>query len=216
VERAAQSPSRARLAWSVGRRIIALSAPVWLVMQPPAIAQKAGELYLSSRPGNVVWGSFPIDRAPVLTIKSGQTVRIDTISQRGATQDEHPVKYFGAFGVKPDGTLVGQEVSDKTLREIAQVMDGFEPALLKALQPPMNCSTGLFQSSSNVVERFALLTANRRQKTKLRFCIVLTIIQLLQTFQTHIRQKRISSFQPPHITHLFTRISIKQLLLKSS
>lgn len=32
-----------------------------------------------------------------------------------------------AFGIKPDGTLVGQEVSDKTLREIAQAMDSFEP-----------------------------------------------------------------------------------------
>ena len=32
-----------------------------------------------------------------------------------------------AFGVNPDGTLVGQEASDKTLREIAQAMDGFEP-----------------------------------------------------------------------------------------
>ncbi len=31
------------------------------------------------------------------------------------------------IGVKPDGTLTGQQVSDKTLREIAQAMEGFEP-----------------------------------------------------------------------------------------
>src|SRR3990172_12892806 len=31
------------------------------------------------------------------------------------------------FGVKPDGSLVGQEVSDKTLREVAQMMQSFEP-----------------------------------------------------------------------------------------
>lgn len=31
------------------------------------------------------------------------------------------------FGVKPDGTLIGQEVSDQTLREITQALDGFEP-----------------------------------------------------------------------------------------
>ncbi|MBI4678072.1 MAG: putative DNA binding domain-containing protein [Elusimicrobia bacterium] len=30
-------------------------------------------------------------------------------------------------GAKPDGTLVGQQVSDKTLRDIAQAMEGFEP-----------------------------------------------------------------------------------------
>jgi len=31
------------------------------------------------------------------------------------------------IGVKPDGTILGQQVSDKTLREIAQMMQGFEP-----------------------------------------------------------------------------------------
>src|SRR3989442_1340369 len=31
------------------------------------------------------------------------------------------------FGIKPDGTLVGQEVSDQTLREIVQAMNGLEP-----------------------------------------------------------------------------------------
>jgi acetamidase/formamidase len=65
----------------------------------------AGELYVPSRPETVVLGSFPIDRAPVLTIRSGQTVRIDTISQRGATQDENPVTYLGALGVEPHEIL---------------------------------------------------------------------------------------------------------------
>ncbi len=32
------------------------------------------------------------------------------------------------FGVRPDGTAEGQEVSDKTLREIAQAADRFEPS----------------------------------------------------------------------------------------
>lgn len=31
------------------------------------------------------------------------------------------------IGVKPDGTFIGQQVSDKTLRDIAQAMDKFEP-----------------------------------------------------------------------------------------
>ncbi|MBI2495426.1 MAG: putative DNA binding domain-containing protein [Candidatus Omnitrophica bacterium] len=33
------------------------------------------------------------------------------------------------FGVRPDGTAEGQDVSDKTLREIAQVTERFEPAV---------------------------------------------------------------------------------------
>ncbi|MBI2071237.1 MAG: putative DNA binding domain-containing protein [Elusimicrobia bacterium] len=31
------------------------------------------------------------------------------------------------IGVKPDGAITGQQVADKTLREIAQAIDGFEP-----------------------------------------------------------------------------------------
>ena len=31
------------------------------------------------------------------------------------------------IGVKPDGTILGQQVSDKTMREVAQMMQGFEP-----------------------------------------------------------------------------------------
>jgi ATP-dependent DNA helicase RecG len=31
------------------------------------------------------------------------------------------------FGVKPDSTLLGQDVSDQTSREIAQALDGFDP-----------------------------------------------------------------------------------------
>ena len=31
------------------------------------------------------------------------------------------------IGVKPDGTLTGQQIADKTLREVADAMEGFEP-----------------------------------------------------------------------------------------
>jgi acetamidase/formamidase len=79
---------------------------------PPALAMNVGDggnvgngawkqadHYLKSRPENVVWGGFPIDRGPVLTIKSGETVHIDTISHSGATSALPPEEYFGAFGV---------------------------------------------------------------------------------------------------------------------
>jgi acetamidase/formamidase len=66
--------------------------------------------HLPSRPENVTWGWIPIDKPPVLRIKSGETVRIDAISHHGATQAEHPVKFLGQFGVKPDEVL--QDVID--------------------------------------------------------------------------------------------------------
>jgi acetamidase/formamidase len=69
------------------------------------------DYFVSARPENVVWGGFPIDVAPLLTIKSGDTVRIDTISQSGATNaTADPAAYFGQFGVKPDEVL--QDVKD--------------------------------------------------------------------------------------------------------
>ena len=63
-----------------------------------------------STPENLVWGWYPLDRAPVLTVRSGDTVRIDTLSHAGATQAEEPVEYLGRFGAAPDEVL--QDVVD--------------------------------------------------------------------------------------------------------
>src|ERR687884_669822 len=60
---------------------------------------------VASRPENVVWGGFPIDRPPVLTMQSGETVRIDALSQQGATGALNPVDYFAQFGVPQDEVL---------------------------------------------------------------------------------------------------------------
>jgi hypothetical protein len=64
--------------------------------QRPAVS---ADHFLPSRPDNVTWGWFPIDKAPVLTIRSGQTDRIDTISHHGSTQNEDPVTFLGSFGI---------------------------------------------------------------------------------------------------------------------
>ncbi len=61
--------------------------------------------HVPSTPENVVWGWYPIDRPPVLTIRSGETVRIDTLTHAGTTQAEEPVAYLGQFGVAPDEIL---------------------------------------------------------------------------------------------------------------
>ena len=63
-----------------------------------------------SRPENVVWGGFPIDRPAVLTMQSGETVRIDALSQSGATGAISPADFFALFGVKPQDVL--QDLTD--------------------------------------------------------------------------------------------------------
>jgi len=72
--------------------------------------QQGDELFVPSRPETVTWGWFPIDRPPVLTIQSGDTVRIDTLSHAGATQDEEPDTFLRGFGVEPEEIL--QDVRD--------------------------------------------------------------------------------------------------------
>ena len=66
--------------------------------------------HVPSRPDTVTWGWLLVDKPPVLRIKSGDTVRIDTLSHHGATQADHPVTFLGQFGVAPGEVL--QDVID--------------------------------------------------------------------------------------------------------
>ena len=91
--------------------VILLAAAVVSAAAGSVRAQEsATDHVVRSTPENVVWGWYPIDRAPVLTIQSGDTVRIDTLSHAGATQAEEPVGYLGGFGASPDEVL--QDVID--------------------------------------------------------------------------------------------------------
>ncbi|MBI4205353.1 MAG: acetamidase/formamidase family protein [Betaproteobacteria bacterium] len=60
---------------------------------------------LRSTPETVVWGYIRADRAPVLRIRSGQTVRIDTVTHQGLNTQDDPVTYFGAAGITPAQVL---------------------------------------------------------------------------------------------------------------
>lgn len=92
------------------RSIISLLAAAVVGALPSGLGAQAVDHHLRSRPENIAWGWYPIDATPVLTIRSGQTVRIDTLAGQGSTQDEEPVAYLGAMGVKPDEVL--QDVRD--------------------------------------------------------------------------------------------------------
>ena len=60
---------------------------------------------LRSTPETVSWGWISADRAPVLRVKSGQTVRIDTVTHQGLNTPRDPVAFFGAAGVAPGEVL---------------------------------------------------------------------------------------------------------------
>ncbi len=61
--------------------------------------------HVPSRPQNLSWGWFPIDKEPVLSIDSGETVRIETLTHAGATQDEDPSTFLAGMGVPPEEVL---------------------------------------------------------------------------------------------------------------
>lgn len=86
-----------------------LLAAAIAALSAPALAQPAAhDAYLRSTPETVLRGSISATRAPVLRITSGQTVRIDTVSHGGLTDD--PVAYFAQAGISADEVL--QDVKD--------------------------------------------------------------------------------------------------------
>ena len=64
---------------------------------PPA--PHPADHFVPSTPENLSWGWFPIDKDPVLRVRPGETVRMDTLTHSGAVQDEEPVAWLGALGV---------------------------------------------------------------------------------------------------------------------
>ncbi|MDG2282890.1 MAG: hypothetical protein P8L45_07190, partial [Longimicrobiales bacterium] len=61
--------------------------------------------FVPSQPETVSWGWYPVDKEPVLTIQSGETVRINTLTHAGATQSEEPVSYLAGLGIPREEVL---------------------------------------------------------------------------------------------------------------
>jgi acetamidase/formamidase len=67
-----------------------------------------GQHYLRSTPDEVRWGYVPaLDSTPVLRMRSGETITIDTVSHEGILEDQgrDPVAYFRGHGVPRDQVL---------------------------------------------------------------------------------------------------------------
>jgi acetamidase/formamidase len=81
----------------------------------PAIAQPippnpSPDAILRSTPQTVIWGYISADLPPALTIKSGQTVKVDTVTHQGLLTRDDPVTFFGAAGIPPEQVL--QDATD--------------------------------------------------------------------------------------------------------
>lgn len=68
----------------------------------PGVGEIVGAHYLAASPETVLWGRLPCAAdGPVLTIASGETVTIDTVSHEGILPDQgqDPLGYFTGHGV---------------------------------------------------------------------------------------------------------------------
>jgi acetamidase/formamidase len=59
---------------------------------------------LHATPETVVWGAIAADREPALRIRSGETIRIETVSQQPLNHED-PVTFFGRAGIPPEQVL---------------------------------------------------------------------------------------------------------------
>ena len=77
------------------------------VLQPGS-GSIGGQHYLAAEPDSIAWGWLPNRTSePVLTVDSGDTVTIDTVSHEGVLEDfgRDPVGWFGRHGVRADDVL---------------------------------------------------------------------------------------------------------------
>jgi len=113
---AARTRDSASLERSRGTAFALFACSSWLVSctleAPGTTANEATQVdhTVRSTPANVTWGDYPLDKEPVLRVRSGETVRIETLTHAGATQDEEPVAFLASEGIPREEVL--QDVLD--------------------------------------------------------------------------------------------------------
>ena len=92
------------------RMIGACAALVLLAACAPMRTSYTVDAHVPSTPETVVWGYLPDARKPVVTVKSGQVVRIDTVSHQGLVSGVDPVQFFASAGI-PANQVLGDAVN---------------------------------------------------------------------------------------------------------
>jgi len=88
-----------------GLTVAALFACLGAAHAQPVPPKATPDHTLRSTPQTIVWGYLAADVPPALTIQSGQTVRIDTVSHQGVINMTDPVTFFGGAGIPREQVL---------------------------------------------------------------------------------------------------------------
>jgi acetamidase/formamidase len=83
----------------------AVACALWIAGLAASASAQAPDATLRSTPETVIWGYLSADLPPALTIKSGRTVKIDTVSHQGLTSKDDPATFFATAGIPPDQVL---------------------------------------------------------------------------------------------------------------
>ena len=75
---------------------------------PVAAQQKPAtgpDVRIPSTIGNVIRGQIPANLPPIMRVKPGQMVTIDTLSHQGVNTGDDPIAFFARGGIKADEVL---------------------------------------------------------------------------------------------------------------
>src|SRR5688572_26242169 len=79
----------------------ALASGAFAQQKPPA----GPGVQIPSTPANVIRGHIPADLPPIMRVKPGQLVTIDTLSHQGLNTGDDPIAFFARGGIKSDEVL---------------------------------------------------------------------------------------------------------------
>ena len=71
----------------------------------PAAAQPKPDVRIPSTPQTVIRGHIPANLPPIMHVKPGQLVTIDTLSHQGMNTGDDPIAFFARGGIKSDEVL---------------------------------------------------------------------------------------------------------------
>jgi acetamidase/formamidase len=85
--------------------VVAIAGVAWSAAAQSVPPKATPDATLRSTPQTIVWGYLTADVPPALTIKSGQTVEIDTVSHQGMLGKEDPATFFSTGGIPKEQVL---------------------------------------------------------------------------------------------------------------
>jgi len=89
----------------MSRLLVALLAVSVAALSTTAPAQQKSDVRVPSTLGNVVRGHIPANVPPIMRVKPGQLVTIDTLSHQGINTGDDPIAFFARGGIKSEEVL---------------------------------------------------------------------------------------------------------------